>query len=131
MKASKFTEAQIAFVLRQADAARSQKRTSGLPSLEHAQKCVSRADTWRPCLYPHDPYRRGRARNSGAVEYPRSRPRMVGRQHFGLLHRSAGTGCNTGNAAFLPRAFASTPGRLEPLCVCVCVSEFRECDAPV
>ena len=36
---------------------------------------------------------------------------MVGRQPCRLLHRSARTGRNEGNAAFLPGAFASTAGR--------------------
>jgi hypothetical protein len=38
---------------------------------------------------------------------------MVGRQPCRLLHRSARTGRNEGNAAFLPRAFAPTATRLE------------------
>ena len=38
---------------------------------------------------------------------------MVGRQPCGLLHRSARTGRNEGNAAFLPRAFAPTAVRLD------------------
>ena len=38
---------------------------------------------------------------------------MVGRQPCGLLHRSARTGSNEGNAALLPRAFAPTGARLE------------------
>src|SRR5882724_5587595 len=38
---------------------------------------------------------------------------MVGRQPCGLLHRSARTGSNEGNAALLPRAFAPTRARLE------------------
>ena len=38
---------------------------------------------------------------------------MVGRQPCGLLHRSAGTGRNQGNAAFLPRAFAPTAASLD------------------
>ncbi len=38
---------------------------------------------------------------------------MVGRQFCGLLHRSARTGRNQGNAAFLPRAFAPAAVRLK------------------
>ena len=50
--------------------------------------------------------------NLRALEHPRSWTRMVGRQPCRLLHRSARAGCNEGNAAFLPRAFASTAARL-------------------
>ena len=79
---------------------------------EHTKEGASRASTRRACLYPNDPERRGRTRNVGALEYPRSRTRMVRRQPRGLLHRSARTGRNKGNAAFFPRAFA--PGRVRP-----------------
>ena len=41
-----------------------------------------------------------------ALEYPRRRPCVVGRQSRRLLHRSARAGRDEGNAAFLPRAFA-------------------------
>ena len=58
----------------------------------------------------NDPERREWARNVGALEYPRSRTRMVRRQPRGLLHRSARTGRNEGNAALFPRAFA--PGEV-------------------
>jgi hypothetical protein len=40
---------------------------------------------------------------------------MVGRLPCRLLHRSATTGRDEGNAAFLPRAFAPTGARLELL----------------
>ena len=40
----------------------------------------------RACLYPNDPERRERTRNVGALEYPRSRTRMVRGEPRGLLH---------------------------------------------
>ena len=73
---------------------------------------ASRTSARRACLYPHHPYRRGRARNLRALEHSRCRPRMVGRQSRRLLHRSARTGRDEGNAAFLPRAFAARGVRL-------------------
>ena len=79
----------------------------------------------------HD--RRERARNLGALEYPRRRTRMVGRQPCGLLHRSARTGRNEGNAAFFPRAFAARgvrPPRLAAVLRCRCW-HFRTAQAIV
>ena len=79
---------------------------------EHTKEGASRASTRRACLYKNDPERREWTRNAGALEYPRRRTRMVRRQPCGLLHRSARTGRNKGNATFLPRAFA--PGGVRP-----------------
>ena len=45
-------------------------------------------------------------RNPRVLEYPRRRPRVVRREPCRLLYGSAGTGCNEGNVAFFPRAFA-------------------------
>ena len=70
---------------------------------------ASRTGAQRPCLYPHHPYRRGRAGDLRALEHSRCRPRVVGRQSRRLLHRSARAGRDEGNAALLPRAFASGP----------------------
>ena len=67
---------------------------------------ASRTGAQRACLYPHHPYRRGRAGDLRALEHSRCRPRLVGRQSRRLLHRSARAGRDEGNAAFLPRAFA-------------------------
>ena len=76
---------------------------------------ASRTGTPRACLYPHDPYRRGRAGDLRTLEHPRRRPRMVGRQSRRLLHRSARAGRDEGNAALLPRAFAPAAGRYWPI----------------
>ena len=73
---------------------------------------ASRASTRRACLYKNGPERREGTRNVGALEYPRSRTRVVRRQSRRLLHRSARTGRNKGNASFFPRAFA--PGGVGP-----------------
>ena len=67
---------------------------------------ASRTSAPRPCLYPHHPYRRGRAGDLRTLEHSWCRPRVVGRQSRRLLHRSARAGRDEGNAAFLPRAFA-------------------------
>ena len=72
---------------------------------------ASRTGARRACLYPHHPYRRGRAGDLRALEHSWCRPRVVGRQSRRLLHRSARAGRDEGNAAFLPRAFA--PGLVE------------------
>ena len=65
--------------------------------------------TW---LHPHDPRRR-RTRDPGALEYPRCRPRLVGRQPGRLLHGSAGAGRNEGNAALLSGESAPTAATLK------------------
>ncbi len=47
---------------------------------------ASRTSAPWACLYPHQPYRRGRTGHLRALEYSRCRPRLVGRQSRRLLH---------------------------------------------
>ena len=67
----------------------------------------ARSGAGRPCLQPHRLRRSRRPGAARAVDDPRRRARLGGRQPGRLLHRSARTGRRAGDAALLPRAPAS------------------------